>query len=364
MTERPVQAPRTRAASSVTASSSSNVTSVEVHPTVDTHQADDTVPPRLVASSGGPLIPTVFHQPWWLEAASAGRYQEVEVRSGGKAVARLPYIEERRFHTYRLCIAPELTHFLGPAIDTGPGSPATRSLKHFHLTEEILAQLHSFDGFHQHMHRDVPDTLAFESAGYSTTVKFTHEIPPRPLLETWGALRDKTRNVIRRAQERWAVTELADPLAFSELYNANLGKRGEVNIYTRIPAVCTAAMAKGQGRILSVTEKGLTLGAVFLVWDQTAAYYLLSTRSPEANNGVISLLLWEAIRLATESGLTFDFDGVGTLGSRLFFTGFGGQIKPRYVVYKNRLSLRGLNEIHRRYTRWTARKPKLSVPAQ
>ena len=38
-----------------------------------------------------PIIPTVFHEDWWLDAATDGNFSVVEVMSGGRTVGRLPF---------------------------------------------------------------------------------------------------------------------------------------------------------------------------------------------------------------------------------------------------------------------------------
>lgn len=284
-----------------------------------------------------PMVPTVFHSRWWLDAATGGDYHEAQVRSDGRLVARLPYIIQRRLGG-RMCTMPELTHYLGPVLDVSAGSPVTRSLRRFQLAKELLAQLPPVTALYQKLHRDSTDTLAFEDAGCSSLVQFTYEIAPAPEQLLWRALRDKTRNVIRRAEERLEVVAI-EPGEFAALYDANLRSRGLVNIYTRIPQACAAAIARGQGRILAARDQaGELRGATFTLWDSQAAYHLMSTRTPGIDNGAMSLLVWTAIRDATRDGRLYDFDGLGTPGSRLFYTGFGGQITPRFVA--SRYSLR------------------------
>lgn len=309
---------------------------------------DDQTPPGASPARSNPLIPTVFHNPWWLEAASGGRYEEVEVRASGRQVARLPYVVHRKPGGFKLCTMPEMTHFLGPAVDPGQGSEPTRLLRQFDLTRELLDKLGPFASVSQQMHRGVTDTLAFADAGYETSVEFTMEIAPRPESEIWTRMRDKTRNVIRRAEERWPVVTLDDPERFAAFYDANLRARGLVSRYPQNAALCAAAIAHGQGRLLGATsEAGVLLGAVFIIWDQDAAYYRLSTRSSEADNGVISLLLWHAIRDAAGRGIVFDFDGIGTSGSRLFFTGFGGRVAPRFKTTKHSTAYRAARTLRR-----------------
>jgi hypothetical protein len=82
------------------------------------------------------------------------------------------------------------------------------------------------------------------------------------------------------------------------------------------------------------------MAAIFYIWDSQAAYYLFSTRRLESSNGAVSLLLWTAIKDAARRGLVFDFDGLASQGSRVFYTGFGGDVVPRYIVSRHSLAHR------------------------
>ncbi len=304
-----------------------------------------------IAAAHDLLVPTVFHNPWWLDVTSGGNYHEAEVHSGGRLVARLPYVVQRQFGGMRMCSMPELTHFLGPALDLGTGSQATRSLRSFQLTRELLAGLPTTGSFHQKLHGGLTDTLAFEEFGCRSYVNFTYEVAPSPEQQMWRAMRDKTRNVIRRAEERLRV-DTVDPDEYAAFYEANLRARGLVNAYRRVAAICAAATARGQGRILGARdEQGALRGAIFTVWDRRVAYHLMATRALGIDNGAMSLLVWHAMRDASGRGLVFDFDGLGTPGSRLFYTGFGGQIVPRYVVARYTLLHRVAGQLRRRLAR-------------
>ena len=279
-----------------------------------------------------PLVPMIFHNRWWLDVATSGRYEEIEVRTGG-AVARLPYVVVREWPGYRVCTMPEMTHSLGWAIDLGVGPGAEATVRHIEITRLLTRRLEGFAGFHHKLGRQIADTFAFDEAGYTTGVQFTFEIAPQPEDAIWRAMRDKTRNVIRRAGERYAVDSAIDPDVFAAIYEANLRLRSLVNTAPRMAQICAAALAHDSGRFFVARDPGgVVEAAVFIVWDHRAAYYLLATRAPTSDNGAISLLIWHAIRDAHARGVVFDFDGVGTPGSRLFFTGFGGQITPRYIV--------------------------------
>jgi hypothetical protein len=285
-----------------------------------------------------PLVPTIFHEPWWLDAASSGQYEEVTVSSGGRTVGRLPFVR-RKSLGFTICEPPELTHFLGPSVDEGNGGTVSRNLRRGEITRDLIEKLPSFQHFYQWLHRGIPDALPFIQHDFTVEATFTHEVPPACEGAIWRNMRDKTRNVIRRAQEQTELVDL-EPAAFSRLYDANLQRKGQSFnklMKANSQSVFDAALSRGQGRLLAARDKaGTLLAAIFYVWDESVTYYLLTTRAPETHNGVVSRLIWEAMRESAAHGRTFDFGGVGPKGNILFYTAFGGKVRPRYLVQRIR----------------------------
>lgn len=282
-----------------------------------------------------PLVPTVFHSEWWLNAATGGGWEEARLQSGGRTVGRFPYVVSRVSAGHTVCAMPPLTHFLGPAIDEGSGSACNRALKRAQVTRDLLDRMPKSSGFYQKMSRAVPETLVFQELGYATGVQFTYEIAPDAAPNLWKRMRDKTRNVIRRAEEAFTVDQLHDPEAFAAFYHRNLQQKNLPSHYESalLVGLCGEAMRRGQGQILAARDAtGALAAAIVCVSDAVSTYYLLTTRTQEAGNGAVALLLWTAIRESAARGLIFDFDGVGMEGSRVFYTGFGGMTEPRYTV--------------------------------
>jgi hypothetical protein len=283
-------------------------------------------------------VPTIFHEPWWLEIASGGACREASVSSNGMVIGRLPYLLSRKVGGQKVLIMPEMTHVLGPAMAAEiVAGDSTRSLRQFNITSDLIAQLPKASYTWFRLHRGVTNTLAFEAAGFSTGVDFTIEIPPASREQIWRHMRDKTRNVIRRAQERLNVAETADPELFLDFYDRNLRERGLRNHYNR--DICrhliTETLSRGVGRLLIATDSaGESKSGIFTVWDHESEYYFMSTRTGDSSNGATSLLIWTAIQHAALQGLTFNTDGVNSKSSLLLLTGFGGVLKPSYFVWK------------------------------
>lgn len=283
------------------------------------------------------LVPTIFHEPWWLEHVSAGRIEEVRQTVDGRCVGRLPYLLSKQ-HGMTAIGMPMLTHFLGPAIDEGPGNATTRLIKRITITKELIARLPRASSLWIKFHRETTDTLAFQAAGYLNGVQFTSEIGPAPESKLWAGMRDTARRVIRRAAEHLTVIEVEDPDRFMSFYENNLRDRGVRNEYD--PKICRATIAeairRGVGRMsIAIDDKSRFHAGVFTVWDKKSEYYLMTTRKKESDNGAISLLIWNALKHASENGLVFDLDGFSNSGDIQFFTRFGGQVTPRYFIQRS-----------------------------
>jgi hypothetical protein len=305
--------------------------------------ADDVSTPQNADS----LTPTIFHEPWWLTVASGDRYQEVVSRLDGVPVGRLPFVPSRSLGMSSIEMPP-LTHFLGPALNLGSGGPTTRQLRAFSITRELIRALPPSASVWLKLHGGITDTVAFQEMGFTTNVQFTNEITPASPEMLWCAMRDKTRNVIRRAGEQLDVIEERDPERFAAFYSANLGQRSLRSFYDfRIMgAITEECLRRNAGRIIAAVDKtGACKAAIFSVWDQQSEYYLMSTRTVDAGNGASSLLIWEAIQHATKRGLKFDFDGARHAEDMRFFAGFGGSVRPRYWVWRSKFSYQVLSRI-------------------
>jgi hypothetical protein len=283
-----------------------------------------------------PLVPTIFHEPWWLDVVTSHRWHAAEVRQGGRCVGWIPYVLSRH-RGFRVSVMPRLAHLLGPAIDAGSGTGNTRWLRRLGILHELIGQLPRLALFSQTCHPDLPDVLAFQSQGFESFVQFSAEVAPQSEAATWSGLRDKTRNVIRRAGEEAEIETLDDPGEFARFYMSNLARTGDSSYFDtqRIVPLYEAVHSRGRARIVGARARGRLAAAVFYVWDHRRVWYFLSTRDANsASNGAVSLLVWEGMRLAGSLGRVFDFDGIASAGAARFYSGFGARICPRFAVWR------------------------------
>lgn len=278
-----------------------------------------------------PLEPTIFHESWWLEAASGARYEIVEARRAGRRAAWLPTFTRRKFGV-KTNLPPRLVHFLGPAVDPGEGDAAARAYVRAALTRELAAALprgviHSYK-----CDRFSGDVVAFQLEGFSTALQFTHELGPAPAEMLWRAMRKKKRSQIRRAQACLRVAPIDDGGTFARFYADMQAARGQANYYAGEPvaALVDESLARRRASVLGAYDgRGALAAAAWILRDRTSAYYFMSARAVDAHDGAASLLVWKAIEGASARGLAFDFGGVSTPESVAFFAGFGGAPAPR-----------------------------------
>jgi hypothetical protein len=303
----------------------------------------------------------LFHEPWWLAAVTGGCYEEVVVEQGGHVVGRLPYVTSRR-GPFRVSRMPPFTHVLGPLVDTGVGKSQTRLNHRLSITRGLIDKLPRVALFEQHIDPSADegfasaDGLAFQDRGFSVSPQYTFEIDCRKDVEAlWAEMHFKTRQHIRRAEEKYSVRGVDDPEMFAGVYVRNLQAMGRpVRIkFNHFPTLFAECRARGCGEILGAfLPDGSPASLVYLVWSATKMYYLLSTRGTDpGDNGSVNLLLWSAMKLANQRGLVFDLDGVYTSGSAKFLSGFGGRIKTRLLVRRGSAMFDAMQGVKLRYSR-------------
>ncbi len=312
-----------------------------------------------VTGPASSLRASVFHEPWWLSTVTDSRYEESIVKQGSAIVGRLPYVTVHRgpFRTIRM---PPFTHLLGPVVDAGLGKPQTRLVRRLSIVRSLIDQLPPNSFFLQHLDPSLgdglakADGLAFQERDFSVAPQYTFQIDCRQSLnDIWAAMSQKTRQPIRRAEEKYSLRNVDDPGAFTDFYVANIKAGGLVNTlnFERFPALFRECRARNCGAILGAFDRdNEPIAMTYLVWSHGTMYYLLSTRSKRSDYGAVSLLLWSAMKHAHKLELTLDLDGVYSSGTARFLSSFGGKIKTRLTIRRSSNPYRAFQSLKRRYS--------------
>lgn len=273
-----------------------------------------------------------------MDSLAPGSWRAVTCRRGGRIAGYLPYVE-RRERGMSICEMPQITRFLGPVVTPPSGKTEARFRSTYAVIAELLEQLESYDHVEMTLNTEFDDLAPFLAARYDVKVHPTFLLDCRvPIDDLWAGLRDKTKNVIRRAREQLIVKEVDDPVLFADFYRKNLeGIEPNFDLSLLQPAFA-ASSARDRCRIVAAVDSiGDVHAQVFFIWDDKYVYYFLSTRDRGvAHLGAVSLLLWSGIEFANAQQLHFDFDGGIDDGARYKFkVAFGGRLANRFDVSRS-----------------------------
>ena len=219
---------------------------------------------------------------------------------------------ERREGGMTICEMPPITRFLGPIVTNASSRTEARVRSAYSIIAELLKQIAEYDHVEMTLDTECSDLAPFLASGYEVKVHPTFLLDcNRPLEELWAGLRDKTKNVIRRARECLTVRDIDDVNEFISFYKRNLDGEESYFDLSLLAPTFAAANARNRCKIVAAfNSSGVAHAQVFFIWDEKFVYYFLSTRDKDvAHLGAVSLLLWTGIELANSRELCFDFDG-------------------------------------------------------
>jgi hypothetical protein len=285
-----------------------------------------------------PSLP-LFSRAWWLDAVcgEAG-WQVCLVERGGRVEAALPYAQRRRFG-YAWLLMPSLTHTLGPWLRPGQGKYAAELARQKDLMLELIDQLPAPLYFQQSFHPSVTNGLPWHWRGFQQSNRYTYRLEDLSDLDAiWAGFQEKVRTDVRKAERRCGLKVRDDlPLAhFLELNAKTFARQGlelpySPNLVERLDRACSSRNCRRM--LFAEDQAGQLHAAIYLVWDEYSAYYLMGGADPELrSSGATSLLLWEAIRLVATVTRSFDFEGSMLEPVERHFRAFGARQVPYLEV--------------------------------
>jgi len=279
----------------------------------------------------------IFQEPWWLEAVAENAWRSLEVVRNDQIVARMPIVLSRKFG-FRVIRQPPLTPTLGPWIRPSTADPAKRIAREKVLFNDLIDQLPAWDYFEVSFHHGLTNWLPFYWRGFEQTTRYTYILEDVFDMErVWCGLQESVRRNIRKARKVLSVrTDLSVDrvLDLTDLTFLRQGHRltFKRDLVRRIDAACATRDARRM--FFAEDAKGQVHAALYVVTDAECAYYLLGGADPKfRGSGAQNLLLWEAIRFASERGVKFDFEGSMIEPIERVFRAFGALQAPYLQVY-------------------------------
>lgn len=280
----------------------------------------------------------IFSQDWWLDAVAPGGWGEVRVEKGGTLYARLPYVTRKKWGL-RIMDMPPLTQTLGPHLRSYDGKYANRLAEEKELMTELAGKLPPFDIFQQNFHYSITNWLPFYWLGFKQTTRYTYVLEDlSDLGAVWDGFEKKIRTSIRKAEKQLTIRDDLDLDRFIALNEMVFARQGRKPPYARsvIERIDHACRTRNRRKMFFAQDAaGRVHAAVYLVWDERSAYYLMGGADPELRDSdATSLCLWEAIKFSSRVTRSFDFEGSMLENVEPFFRAFGGVQKPYFQITK------------------------------
>jgi len=309
---------------------------------------------NLVSDSGSyrkfcsqnPDIP-IYHQPWWLDAtAGEGNWSAVMVYNSSDVRATLPYILRNRAGSMSVT-QPKFTQYLGPyLVDDGVERKYQKRLeneKKYH--SELIKRLPKFHYFSQNFSPDIGNWLPWYWNGFKQTTFYTYRLENTTNIEdVWLGLSENVRRNIRKGEKNELRIDRHTPLdEFQFLLKRTVAKKRIriANYDGVVERIDRACKEKDTGCMLTVRDKeDRLLSGVYLVWDKRYVYYIIGASDPELKtNSAKSMLIWEAIKVASKQNKGLDLEGSMIEPIERFFRSFGAIQTPYFNITKSNSKL-------------------------
>jgi hypothetical protein len=294
-----------------------------------------------VAAAASLQLPLYF-QPWWLDAvAGEDGWDVVIAQDRGDKLTGVWVFCMKRFWGIRAIRMPGLTAYSGPLLFYPDNLTAADARYAFEkkVLKELLNQLPDVSFFYQEWHPLLQNWLPAYWRGYRQTTHYTYRLEhPADLNVAYKGFRSNVRNHIRGAEKTVRVAESDDLESLFRLYQLSLLRQGKKPPVSReVLQRADLVLRERNQRLMLLAEDdlGQIHAGIYLTWDSTTAYYLLSGTDPAyRSSGALYLLVWHAIQYAGREGLSFDFEGSMLEPVEEVFRGFGGKLTPHHKIFR------------------------------
>jgi hypothetical protein len=284
-----------------------------------------------------PELP-IFMQDWWLDAVCAGKQWDVLLREDetGEIQAAMPYLLRKRAWM-KYIIMPQQTQIGGIWMETtllDNGNQAAEVCQDF---ARQLAEL-GLSYYYQHYPIDSPAVEQMQALGFKTKERVTYRIEDLTDLDNViGRFSKNKKRQLQKALSLHAETNM-NIEDFYRFHVQCLQEQGKQISYSRefLLVLNRKTTRLQQSQIISICNAdNEVLAAAFLVWDKHNMYYLIPCYDQKyKDSGASALLVLEAIKLARQKGVAFDFEGSMIRGVANHYKQFGSIRCVYYSVEK------------------------------
>ena len=216
----------------------------------------------------------------------------------------------------------------------------------------LLPQLPRSIRFYQKYSYEFTNWLPFYWRGFRQTTRYSYLINDlRDLDAVYAAFKKNNRYEIRKAQKNLSVIDTEDMDSFYRINSLAFKRQNKKTPYSlhflkKLDASCK--MRQSRKMFFAVDANERIHAALYLLWDERSAYYLMGGADPDVrSSGATSLLIWHAIRFAATVSQKFDFEGSMIQPIEKFFRSFGARQTPYFAISKNKFPMNFIELLRR-----------------
>lgn len=280
----------------------------------------------------------IFMMPWWMDAVCAGKEWDVLFAEDeeGHILGAMPYLLRKRAW-FKYILMPQHTQIGGIWVTADITADRWKTAE---VCRNIKEQIDKM-GLAYYYQQYLPGSLcvdAMRALGFKTKERVTYRV--EDLSDLDAVINSFSKNKKRQLQKALSLhaehtMEVED---FYRFHTQCLAARKRKISYTREFLLVLERKARrlGQCQILSICNAdGKPYAAAFLIWDRHYMYYLIPTYDPTfGDSGAGALLVLEAMKLAREKHVRFDFEGSINKGTAKHYKQFGSTPFTYFSVEK------------------------------
>lgn len=280
----------------------------------------------------------IFMQAWWMDAVCAGKEWDVLLAedSEGQILGAMPYLLRKRAW-FKFIVMPQQTQIGGIWVDSQVTGDKWKTAEVCRMLKEQLDSM----GLAYYYQQYLPGSLCVEAMrglGFTTKERVTYRVED---LSDLDAVIDKfSKNKKRQLQKALSLhaDRTMDIEDFYRFHCQCLATRKRKISYSREFLLVLERKARrlGQSTVLCIRNAdGEPYAAAFLVWDKKYMYYLIPAYTPAyKDSGAGALLVLEAMKMAREKQVMFDFEGSMDKGVAKHYQQFGSTPFSYFSVEK------------------------------
>lgn len=276
--------------------------------------------------------------PWWLDAVCAGKEWDVLFAEDekGKIVGAMPYLIRKRYWM-KYILMPPLSQMGGIWVASEVTGDRWKTAEVCRQLKEQLDAMKLSYYYQQYM----PGSLcvdAMRGLGFKIKERTTYRVDDLSDIDSLIASFSKNKRRQLQKASNLHVSHTMEIEAFTRFHIECLAARRRESSYSREFLIVLERKARRlkQCDILSICDdSGTPHAAAFLVWDKRFLYYLVPTYDVRfKDSGATALLVLEAMKLAREKQVHFDFEGSNDRGIARHYQQFGSKPIQYFSVEK------------------------------